>query len=131
MPFLPDEDSSEETEEEMDWYKPQVHEKESYFAFVNMRRRTLQPGEQAYYCYGNRSNKFLLLNYGFCFQDNAYDSYVVKMKMNPDLQKLFIPEMVDFKSSELTQEIRLKTNQVNRLLFAYFRSVCKTKFFKG
>lgn len=67
LPFLPDEDSSEETEEEMDWYKPQVHEKESYFAFVNMRRRTLQPGEQAYYCYGNRSNKFLLLNYGFCF----------------------------------------------------------------
>ena len=38
-------DSSEETEEEFDWYHPEEHDKESYFAFVNLRRRTLKPGE--------------------------------------------------------------------------------------
>ena len=77
-----EDESSEETEEEFDWYEPDKHEKESYFVLTNLQRRTLQPGEQAFYCYGNRSNKFLLKNYGFCYLGNRYDSYVVKLKMN-------------------------------------------------
>lgn len=81
----PYEESSEETEEEFDWYQPSIHEDESYFVFVNLQRKALQPGEQAYYCYGNRSNKFLLMNYGFCFKDNANDSYAVRMKMDINL----------------------------------------------
>lgn len=72
--------------------------------YVNHSRRTLQPGEQAYYHYGNRSNKFLLLNYGFCFAENKYNSYAFKLKL--DLQnkiksineeELLIPSnIVDF-----------------------------------
>lgn len=54
------------------------------------------PGEQAYYCYGDRSNKFLLVNYGFCFADNRYDSYPIWVKMDIDLNDLFVPFMVDF-----------------------------------
>jgi len=76
---------SSETEEEFSWYKPLEHDKESYFCFVNLQRRTLQPGEQAYYCYGNRSNKFLLLHYGFCFPGNRYDSYAIKVNLDISL----------------------------------------------
>ena len=32
---------------------------------------------QVFYNYGNRSNKYLLLNYGFCFANNSYDSVLV------------------------------------------------------
>lgn len=126
-----DASSSDETDEEFDWYKPQEHDPESYFCFVNMQRRTLHPGEQAYYCYGNRSNKFLLMNYGFCFPDNRNDSYSLRLKMDIDLKELFIPKMVDFKGTEFTQEVRFKTNQFCSMLHAYLRSTCKTKFFQG
>jgi hypothetical protein len=135
LPFEPqpiyntEDESSEETEEEFDWYEPDKHEKESYFVLTNLQRRTLQPGEQAFYCYGNRSNKFLLKNYGFCYMGNRYDSYVVKLKMNVNYSKLAVSEMVDFRNSDFTQEVRLKANQLNMLLFAYFRSTCKTTFF--
>jgi hypothetical protein len=50
------------------------------------------------------------MNYGFCFANNRYDSYAIRMKMNPDLKALFIPYLVDFKGNEFTEEIRLKTN---------------------
>ena len=61
------------------------------------------PGEQAFYCYGNRSNKFLLLNYGFCFLGNRYDSYSVHLKMSLNMkEELFIPYMVDYKGADYT-----------------------------
>lgn len=73
-------DSNEESEDddsddhEFSWYNADTHDKETYFTIVNHDRRTMQPGEQAWYCYGNRSNKFLLINYGFCFAGNRLDS---------------------------------------------------------
>jgi hypothetical protein len=33
----------------------------SYFVLVNCDRRTVKQGEQVFYCYGKRSNAFLLL----------------------------------------------------------------------
>lgn len=54
--------------------------KDTYFTYVNKDRRAFEQGDQVFYCYGNRSNKFLLVNYGFCFSDNKYDSYEVLFK---------------------------------------------------
>jgi hypothetical protein len=51
--------------------------------------------------------------------------------MNVNLQEIFIPQIVDYKGAEFTQEIRLKNNQLNSLLMSYWRSVCKKKFFDG
>ena len=51
--------------------------------------------------------------------------------MDIDLKALFIPHMIDFKGVDFTQEVRLKKNQLNQLLLAYFRSTCKTKYFEG
>lgn len=55
------------------------------------------PGEQAFYCYGNRSNRYLLINYGFCFLGNRYDSFETRLKLDIDLRAPFVPFMVDFK----------------------------------
>jgi len=79
---LSEEENGTGSEEKFDWYDRGQHEKESYFAMVNLNRRDLMPGEQAFYCYGNRSNRFLLVNYGFCFKDNRYDSFTLQLKSN-------------------------------------------------
>ena len=90
------------------------------------------PGDQAFYCYGDRSKKFLLLNYGFCFADNRYDSYHFWVKIDINLNDLFVPFMINFQDTEdYSQEIRIKTHQLNGLLFSYLRIICKTKFIKS
>lgn len=76
--YIPLEDESGYSgaaQESFSWFDLEKHEHETYFAMVNINRRDLNPGEQAFYCYGNRSNRFLLVNYGFCFKDNRYDSF--------------------------------------------------------
>jgi len=125
-------ESSECTDEEFDWYEHDVHDEETYFVFVNHERRTLQPGDEAFYCYGNRTNKFLLLNYGFAFADNKVDSLQFGVKMDQEVQaNPFVPEMVAFhRGMELTQNIRLKTDQLNTNLITYLRYALKDDFFK-
>ena len=73
---------SEETDEEFDWFNAQEHTDETFFTLVNKTRETIEAGEQVFYCYGNRTNKFLLLNYGFCFANNKYDSYEFPMRLD-------------------------------------------------
>lgn len=89
---------------------------------VNTNRRTLQKGEQAFYCYGHRSNKYLLVNYGFCFQDNGYDSFEFNLVPNPPLFKL--GEIVFLsapKKGRNLQQVRLKKDQINEMLLFYIR----------
>ena len=49
--------------------------------FVNII--SFKSGSQVYVCYGRRTNRFLLLNYGFCFQNNKYNSEVFRVWYNP------------------------------------------------
>ena len=92
------EGESEETDEEFEWFEPdEGHNDECYFVFVNKNRKTIQPGKEIYNCYGNRTNKFLLLNYGFCYPDNSYDSYSVNMRCDIEVTDVFVPSLVDFK----------------------------------
>ncbi len=39
-------------------------------------------GEQLFNCYGLRTNRFLLLNYGFCLRNNKYNSLGFKVFVN-------------------------------------------------
>jgi hypothetical protein len=48
-------------DEDFSWYVDSKMKDETYFVLVNCDRRPLKVGEQAYYCYGKRSNAFLLL----------------------------------------------------------------------
>ena len=41
---------------------------ETYISFINdIRGKTVKPGEQVFFCYGNRTNRYLMNNYGFCY----------------------------------------------------------------
>jgi len=75
-------ESSESEDEEFDWYQstPQMLE-ETYFCLTNMQRAPMKKGDQAFNCYGNRSNRFLLMDYGFAFSDNHYDSVELFLNM--------------------------------------------------
>ena len=55
---------------------------ETYFIFANEMRRPMKKGTQAWNCYGNRTNEYLLVNYGFCFENNLYSSYSFNVKLN-------------------------------------------------
>ena len=39
-------------------------------------------GDQLFNCYGRRTNRFLLLNYGFCLRHNKYNSLGFKVFVN-------------------------------------------------
>ena len=126
-------DNSEETDEEFDWFEPENgHNDECYFVQINKNRKTIQPGQQVYNCYGNRSNKFLMLNYGFCFPDNTYDSLSLRVRCNIQVDDEFVPNMLDFElKSQNLQEIRFKRDQINEIFTAYLRAMCKKSFFAG
>lgn len=68
------------------------------------------PGEQAHYCYGNRSNKYLLMHYGFCFLENHYDSFAIKLRIDSGLKELTMPYMIDYRNEHISQEIRFKSD---------------------
>ena len=100
---------SEETDDEFGWFNPEEHLDDTYFHLVNKNRRTVEAGEQVFYCYGNRTNKFLLLNYGFCFPGNNYDSFEFPMRLDVPVGSVFMPEIVDLNwSSRMSQVVRVK-----------------------
>jgi hypothetical protein len=63
---------------------------------LSQERKPICKGQQAFNSYGNRNNRFLLVNYGFCFADNRYDSFSFRMKLDVDLSDLFVPFLIDF-----------------------------------
>jgi hypothetical protein len=91
-----DNDSAEESDENFDWYDALECEKDSYFVMLSQERKPILKGQQAFNSYGDRSNRFLLVNYGFCFAGNRYDSFEFRMKLDVDLSDLFVPFLVDF-----------------------------------
>ena len=75
--------------EDFSWFKATAkiqerREPDTYIAYYNDIRRPIEPGEQLYYFYGERSNLFLLMNYGFAIEDNKYDSF--EFHLNRDLK---------------------------------------------
>jgi hypothetical protein len=76
---------SEESDEEFGWYSKDI-DNQTYFVFVNNNRKAFQKGKEVFYCYGNRSSKYLLINYGFTFANNRYASYPINLRMDIDLK---------------------------------------------
>ena len=68
-----EEEESEEEEDEFSWYD--WNDKEDiFFAMLTGARNSYAAGTEIMNCYGRRTNRFLLLHYGFCMTDNIYDS---------------------------------------------------------
>lgn len=68
-----DNDSDEDSDEDFSWYD--WNDKENiYFTIQTCKRNSYATGSEIFNCYGNRTNRFLLLHYGFAFSDNIYNS---------------------------------------------------------
>jgi hypothetical protein len=52
-------------------YLKECSPEETYFVMVGTK--DVAVGQQLYITYGSRSNSNLLLQYGFCYEDNPYD----------------------------------------------------------
>lgn len=119
-------EESIEAEESFDWFEKQEHSETTYYSFVNKMRRTIEPGEQIFYCYGNRTNKFLLVNYGFCYHGNGFESFEIPLRYDIFMDDLFSPEIVDLQwASPKTQNVRLKMDQICEVMTAFLRNFCK------
>lgn len=121
-------------DEDFSWYKHQEMIEQTYFVMVNCERKTIKKGEQVFYCYGKRSNAFLLLNYGFCIPDNKYDSFSFRVKLGVQLQKSDLHDysqiVVTLKEDDYacSEEIRLKYDQLNDVLLGYLRTIFRDYF---
>lgn len=126
-----DNESSESEDEDLDWYDHSDQmQQETYFSLTNMCRRTLKKGEQAFNCYGNRTNRYLMIDYGFCFQNNKYDSVEIYLNMANEYKKMEVHDFVDFVPIKgPCQVARLKSDQLCDTVLHYLRSASRDKFF--
>lgn len=70
---------------ELELTTPEFYRNDTYFTLINNQRVTMKKGEQAWYCYGRRTNAFLLISYGFCPKNNLYDSCKFQLRLDIDV----------------------------------------------
>ena len=76
---IDDEDYALETFGWWDYELPHV-----YYAMCTKYKNFYKKGDQLFNCYGRRTNRFLLLSYGFCLRHNKYNSLGFKVFVNFD-----------------------------------------------
>ena len=103
--------------------------KETYYVHVNLHRRTIEAGEQVFGNYGSYSNKHLMLQYGFCYADNRYNTVEVRMRIDMSIMDHALEELIDYRgTSRSFQKLFLGGQLINHTLVAYFRALLKQKF---
>ena len=99
---------------------------ETFFTTINKERRTIQPGEQVFYNYGNHPNRYLLVHYGFCLPDNKYDTYELRMRVDKSSEEHSLTELIDFMFElRSVESFFLKRDLICEELVAYLRALCK------
>ena len=95
----------------------------------------MKKGEQAWYCYGRRTNGFLLMSYGFCPKGNLYDAVKFQLRLDVDVRDGNLADLGQFfwrndgLKSALHQEIRFKRFDFNETLLAYMRNYFREAWF--
>lgn len=80
-------DSSEESDEEENFGWWEYNDKNMYFQMGTKYKNIYKEKDQVFHCYGRRTNRFLLVNYGFCLRNNKYDSLSFRVWVNFDWDK--------------------------------------------
>ena len=65
--------------EDYSWWKGIDDPRGVYFAMGTKFSSSYKKGDQLFNCYGRRTNRFLLTNYGFCLRQNKYNSLGYKV----------------------------------------------------
>ena len=77
-----------------------------YFSMTTKSKSYFGKGKQVFNCYGRRTNRFLLLNYGFTLQNNKYNSvaFKVQIDLNPKNPPARITDVLYSPKQELKNE---------------------------
>ena len=98
-------------------------------------------GEQVFNCYGRRSNRFLLLNYGFSLRNNKYNSFPFRVWLDvPDTEtpsqeeeeskseKKSSPGGEEEEEDRPSRMLRLKSTRLCSELLVYLRNNLLNKY---
>lgn len=136
------EDAEDEDEDDSDWEWFEDDDNDNYFIVATHSRLSYKKGDQIFNCYGRRTNRFLLMWYGFCLQDNRYNSLSFRLWMNKStLSNTNPPKKILFKDyisekewvekevgeeksspKDLTKEFRIKIGSFCADVLAYLRA---------
>jgi hypothetical protein len=67
-------------------------DKDIHYLMGTKYKTSYRKGDQLFNCYGLRTNRFLLLNYGFCIRNNKYNSLGFKVFVNVKKKEGGAPE---------------------------------------
>ncbi len=68
--------------ENYEWWRGIDDDRGVYFAMGTKFSSFYRKNDQLFNCYGRRTNRFLLINYGFCLRHNKYNSLGFKVFVN-------------------------------------------------
>ena len=68
--------------EDYSWWRGIEDDRGVCFAMGTKFSSHYKKGDQLFNCYGRRTNRFLLVNYGFCLRNNKYNSLGFKVFVN-------------------------------------------------
>lgn len=137
-----EEEEEDEDEDDSDWEWFEDDDNDNYFIVATHSRLSYKKGDQIFNCYGRRTNRFLLMWYGFCLQDNRYNSLSFRLWMNKStLSNTNPPKKILFKDyisekewtekevgeeksspKDLTKEFRIKIGTFCADVLAYLRA---------
>ncbi|CDW76123.1 set domain protein [Stylonychia lemnae] len=121
--------SDEEDDEKFEWYEDQ--DKNTFFTLCTQYKTAYDKGDQIFHCYGRRTNRFLLLNYGFVLQDNKYNSITLRVNITLNKTKdeiLNEQQILADRVSEavglnkISKYIKLKKDRISEELLSYLRA---------
>lgn len=110
-------------EENFVWYD--INDRDTYFVLNTMSKNVYKKHDQVFHCYGRRSNKYLLNYYGFCLQNNKYNTLRFKVNIDFGWRKKKDQPLSKVDEDEemvVSKYIVLKEHRLRDELFAYIRA---------
>ena len=115
------------------WWNPNL---QAFFIHYNAGKKPLRAGSQVFYDYGNRSDDFLVEQYGFCFEPGTNPFSAWKFRVNvgvsPTGEIEEIDELLPTESmyteenypniDNVTETIALHSHRISEKFFEYMRS---------
>lgn len=96
----------EQNEAYSKWFDPD--DEDVYFSMNSRHRSCYRQGDQLFNSYGLRTNRFLILNYGFAIRQNKYNSLGFKVFVNytsDDKQEMRHVKILKLKKNKLSEPL--------------------------